>query len=159
MDKTKILLGALGLGLVATAIVVFFTVKNTRTSQQSVGETPAEEEGIDELPPAPDSISVGVGMSKTEPNTVVITAKGLGGMMRSVAYELTYESEGLIKGVNSGSKPIDVTKEDSFTRSVYLGTCSRNVCRPDPGVTRVSLVLQFTDTDGKRSQFSGEFTL
>ena len=77
----------------------------------------------------------------------------------SVAYELSYESQGLIKGVNSGSKPIDTTDKDSFEREVYLGTCSKNDCKPDVGVTKISVVLEFTDKDGKRSQYSKDFEL
>ena len=76
-----------------------------------------------------------------------------------VAYELTYESQGLVKGVNSGSKPIDVAGKDSFEREVYLGTCSRNVCKSDGGVKSVSVVLEFTGESGKKSQFSKEYPL
>jgi hypothetical protein len=63
------------------------------------------------------------------------------------------------KGVTSGSKALDVTGEDSFEREIYLGTCSKNVCKPDLGVTKVALVLEFTDKDAKKSQFSKEFEL
>jgi hypothetical protein len=79
--------------------------------------------------------------------------------MVSVGYELTYESQGLIKGVDSGSSAIDVTGKDTFERDIYLGTCSRNVCKPDPGVTKVSVVLKFTDKSGQKSQFSKDYDL
>ena len=73
--------------------------------------------------------------------------------------ELTYESEGLIKGVNSGSKPINISNKDSYSKDIYLGTCSRNVCRADTGVTSVSVALEFTDINQNKSQFSGDFDL
>lgn len=122
--------------------------------------TPVKEEvQTESLPQVDSSVKIDLIKSKTKANTVVISVSGLGSNYRSVAYELTYQSQGLIKGVNSGSKPIDVTGKDSFERETYLGTCSKNDCRPDVGVTKVSLVLEFTKTDGKKSQFSKDYPL
>jgi len=118
-----------------------------------------EEEIVEILPPVDASVVVDVVKSKTADNTVVMTATGLAGKMISVAYELTYDSQGLIKGVNSGSKPTDVAGKDKFERDIYLGTCSRNVCKPDAGVKKVSVVLEFTDKDGKKSQFTKDYDL
>ncbi|KKU83092.1 MAG: hypothetical protein UY10_C0015G0014 [Microgenomates group bacterium GW2011_GWA2_47_8] len=89
----------------------------------------------------------------------VLSATGLGAKVSAIAYELTYESQGLIKGVNSGSKPIDVIGQASFSREVYLGTCSRNVCKPDLGIKSVSVVLEFTNASGKKSQFTKDYDL
>lgn len=116
-----------------------------------------EEEPSEILPEVDSAVIVKVISNKN--NSVLLTVTGLARKYNSVAYELTYESQGLIKGVNSGSKPIDVAGKDSFEREVYLGTCSRNVCKPDPGVIKVSVVLEFTDSSGQRSQFSKEFEL
>ena len=122
--------------------------------------TPVKEEEIVEvLPPVDESVVVDVRKSKSADNTVVINVTGLAGKMVSVAYELTYDSNGLVKGVNSGSKPTDVTGKDTFDRDIYLGTCSRNVCKPDLGVKKVSVVLEFTDKTGKKSQFTKDYDL
>jgi hypothetical protein len=118
-----------------------------------------EEEIVEILPPVDASVIVDVVKSKTADNTVIMSATGLAGKMTSVAYELTYDSQGLIKGVNSGSKPTDVAGKDKFEREIYLGTCSRNVCKPDAGVKKVSVVLEFTDRDGKKSQFTKDYDL
>lgn len=140
--------------LLITGIVVYKAVFTSKTAP-----APVEEEIVEVLPQVDPSVVVEVKSSASKPNTVVVTATGLAGKYASVAYELTYESQGLIKGVNSGSKPIETTGSDTFEREIYLGTCSRNVCKPDSGVTKVSVVLEFTDTDNKRSQFSKEFEL
>jgi len=154
MKNRKPLLIA-GLVIVLGA-VGFFGYKALVPSQTPpVVATPTPET----LPPADESIKVEAAFSKSKDNTVVLSVSGLAGKITSVAYELTYESEGLIKGVNSGSKPIDVTGKDAFDREVYLGTCSRNICKPDAGVTSVSVVLEFTDSTGKKSQFSKEYEL
>lgn len=107
--------------------------------------------------PADADLVVTAKWSKSAGNTVVLGVDNLNGKYKSVAYELTYDSQGLIKGVNSGSKPIDVIGKDSFQREIYLGTCSRNVCRPDVGIKQVSIVLEFIASDGQKSQFSKDF--
>ncbi len=141
----------LGVGTVFLAKSLSGSPKPVATSDQA--------DQTDSFVPIDPNIKVTVAESRLKDNTVNISATGLGGKVVSIAYELTYDSQGLIKGVNSGSKPLDVAGKDSFDREVYLGTCSRNVCKPDLGVSKVSVVLEFTNTDGKKSQFSGDFNL
>ncbi len=152
MNK-KLLYGLLAVLLLITGIVVY-KAATSGSPAAIVTEEPAES-----LPSVASTVSVTVGKSRGKDNTVVLEVMGLGGTYASVAYELTYESQGLIKGVNSGSKPIEVGGQDGFSREVYLGTCSRNVCKPDAGVKAVSVVLEFTDSSGKKSQFSSDFDL
>lgn len=152
--KVGIVLAVLAILLVLTGVVVYQVVIKPKPDVPVVEEAPKEE-----LPAMDASITVNLIKSKLKDNTVILSATGLAGKIASVAYELTYESEGLIKGVNSGSKPIDIAGKDSFEREVYMGTCSRNVCKPDAGVKKVSVVLEFTDTAGKKSQFSKDYDL
>ncbi len=154
-NKTAAIGGILVVLLVITGFVVYKTVFSPKSALPPV----QEEEQVEVIPPADASILVDVSKSKSKDNTVIVSVKGLGGKIASVAYELTYESKGLIKGVNSGSKPIDTAGKDAFEREIYLGTCSRNVCKPDVGVKKVSVVLEFTDVAGKKSQFSKEYDL
>jgi hypothetical protein len=151
--KYLLIAGVLCLFLVGTGILVY------RSLYPPEAPRVVEEEPQESIPPADPSITVALAWKKGEDNTVTLSVENLDSKYAFVAYELTYESGGLIKGVNSGSKPIDVSGESSFERDVYFGTCSRNVCKPDPGVTKVSVVLEFTDTDGNKTQFSKEFDL
>ncbi len=152
--KLGIITGVLVLLLVITGVVVYKAVFSG-----SPAAPPITEEEQEILPEADSSLVVSVTKSKTEANTVVIGVKGLNNKYSTIAYELTYDSQGLIKGVNSGSKPAEVAGKDTFERPIYLGTCSRNVCKADVGVSKISLVLQFTDVDGKKTQFSKEYEL
>jgi len=155
-NNPKALYGILIILLLVVGTVVFKAVKPSSTS------TEIEEEEVDlfeDIAPADESLIVDVTPSTTRDNAVVISVSGLNSNYTSVEYELTYDSEGIIQGVNSGSKPISVKAEDSFEREVYLGTCSKNVCRPHAGVESVSLILQFTDLEDKKSQFEGEFEI
>jgi uncharacterized protein YxeA len=151
--KIVLILGVLVLLLIGTGLLVYRTL-NPKSTKPIVEETE-----IEQIAPADPSITVTVIASRSRDNTIVIRASNLAGKYSTVAYELTYESAGLIKGVNSGSKPIPVAGVEAFEREVYMGTCSRNVCKPDPGVTAVSVVLEFVDSEGKKSQFSKDFTL
>jgi hypothetical protein len=152
--KTALLYGALALLVVITGVVVYKVV-----APSSEPEPVVEEEVVEILPEADASIVVDASFSKVKDNTVVLKVSSLGSKYTTVGYELTYDSQGLIKGVNSGSKPVEVAGQDGFEREVYLGTCSRNVCKPDLGVTKVTVVMEFTDTSGKKSQFSKDFDL
>lgn len=150
----KWLYGGLAVLLIVTGTVVY------RALAPSSEPVPAQEEEITEvLPQADASILVNLALSRAKDNTVILKVNNLSSKYTSVGYELTYDSQGLIKGVNSGSKPIEVAAQDGFEREVYMGTCSRNVCKPDLGVAKVSVALEFTDTAGKKSQFSKEFDL
>jgi hypothetical protein len=152
-NKMGILMGVLLLLLVGTGFIVYKVLVPSKAAPQAT----KEEDVVETLPPADASIKVDVSKSKAKDNTVVMNVSGLGGKVVSVAYELTYDSEGLIKGVNSGSKPIETDGKDSFEREIYLGTCSRNVCKPDAGVKKVSVVMEFTDKAGKKSQFTKDY--
>lgn len=153
--KTIIIIAVIVLLAIVTGFLVYKAVGNKAAApiveQQNLdGPTPI---------PADPNLVVIATWSRSADNTVIISVKAMASKYQSVGYELTYDSQGLIKGVNSGSKPIDVTGKDSFSREIYLGTCSRNVCKPDLGVKTVSVALEFIDTVGIKSQFSKDFTL
>jgi len=156
MNK-KIIIGVVA-ALVILLGVTGFVVYKTLFGQAKPAVV-QQDEVVDIEPQVASSIIVDAKKSTKADNTVVISVSGMAEKMSTVGYELTYDSKGLIKGVNSGGKPLDVTGKDTFERDVYMGTCSRNVCTPDGGVTKVSVALEFTDTQGKKSQFSKDFEL
>ena len=158
MNKKMIILVG---GVLASTIVISLVIMSVVKSLSAKPvKTAVKDEVIDlTLPEADTSILVTATSSKSKDNTVVLNASGLAGKVSLVAYEMTYESSGLVKGVNSGSKPIETLGKDSFEREVYRGTCSKNVCKPDAGVNKISVVMEFTDGSGKKSQFSKDFPL
>lgn len=153
--KNKMMWIYIGLAilLLVTGLVVY------KVLAPSNAVIPVVEEQQELLTEADTSLIVTVSKSKSTANAVVLSVSALASKYATVGYELTYDSQGLIKGVNSGSKPVEVAGKDTFEREVYLGTCSRNVCKPDAGVTKISVALEFTDITGKKSQMSKEFTL
>lgn len=154
MNKTTIFAGILVVFVAVTAVVAYKSIFRAKAPQVITEDQPKQDEAQVDA-----SVGVQVVKSPIKANTVLLQVSGLRGKYATVAYELTYESQGLIKGVNSGSKPIDVEGKDAFEREVYLGTCSKNDCKPDVGVKKISVSLEFTDTAGKKSQFSKDYDL
>lgn len=153
--KNKMVLLSVGLAIVllGTGFVVYKAISG-----------PGPETVLNAIPtpvsvPQVDSSVVVTLTKSTKPNSIDLTVSHLNKKYVTVGYEFSYDSKGLIKGVNSGSTPLDVSGKNEFFREVYLGTCSRNVCTPDVGVTSVSVALEFTDTSGSKSQFSKDYDL
>jgi len=139
--------------------VIHFFRSNINNENKST-DTKEEEMLIQpDLIPFDEKITVLIQKSRLEDNTVNLTIENMDENIESLSYEITYDSQGLIKGVNSGSKPIEIENHKKFEREVYMGTCSRNVCKPDEGVTTISLSLEFNYKDDKKSQFSKDFSL
>jgi len=144
-----IIIGVCGIGVL---ILGFMLLKKAPTKPQ---ESVIEEE---QLVTADSSIVADVTWSKIKDNTIVLSVSGLKNGYSKVAYEVSYETQGVVQGVTT--RPLDITGKDTFIRDdIYLGTCSKNVCKPHIGVKKVSLVLEFTDTSGKKSQLTKDFDL
>lgn len=75
--------------------------------------------------------------------------------IKTVEYELTYLTEGVQRGV-IGTVQVEVG-ENSLTRDLLLGTCSRGVCRYDKNVTGGTLTVTFRGE--KTYKFVKDFTL
>lgn len=144
-------MGGLVLLLFITGAVVYTAVFSQKPA--------VVEEVVDEpLPPADATISVEIIKSKSKDNTLVLTVSGLGSKYATLAYEISYETQGVVQGVTS--QPLILTGKDTFVRDdIYLGTCSGKVCKPHPGVKKVSVVIEFTDSTGQKTQFSKDYEL
>lgn len=143
----------IGLIVIGAAVAGYSIYKGNQTPP-----APAEVEEETVVTPADSAIVADVAWSKTKDNTVVLSISGLKSGYKTVTYEVSYETQGVVQGVTS--RPLDIANKDTFTRDdIYLGTCSKNVCKPHTGVKKVSVVLQFTDNSGQKSQLSKDFDL
>lgn len=150
-----LVLGGIALLLVITGVLVYRSVFSGSPVTDSQGQ---EQVLPTDLPEADASITVDITKSKVKANTLVLSVAGLGSNYKTLEYEITYESQSVVQGLTS--QPLDLSGKDTFTRDdIYLGTCSGSVCRPHLGVEKVSVALVFTDTQGKQTQFSKDYTL
>lgn len=153
-NKNFLIIGGIVGVLLVAGVVGIGVITQSKKNVPVVVEEKLQEETV----PLASTVEVNVSKSKTKDNTIVLAISGMQSKYSTVAYELSYDSLGIVQGVTT--KPLDVSGKDTFTRDdIYLGTCSRNVCRPHPGVKKVSLVLEFTDSSGKISQFSKDYDL
>src|SRR5260221_8154649 len=111
MNKSVIIGIVLVVALGLTGFVVYKTVK------KSFSVTPSSQSGdaapTDQTEPQNKDVAVDVVKSKNVENTIALSVSKLGSKYTGIAYEVTYESNGIEKGVNSGSKPIDISGKDT----------------------------------------------
>ena len=85
--------------------------------------------------------------ARSDKKAVIMEVTRLDGITM-IDYELSYLAKGDIPRGVIGS--IQVKSSDKkISRELLLGTCSRNVCKYDEGVTSVKLIAKVTKTDGK----------
>lgn len=153
-NKNFLIIGGI-VGVLLVSGVVGITLMNQQKKNVPVV---VEEKIQEEIVALASTVEINITKSRTKDNTIVLGVSGLQSKYSTVAYEISYDSLGIMQGVTT--KPLEVSGKDTFTRDdIYLGTCSRNVCRPHPGVNKISLVLEFTDSSGKISQFSKDYDL
>lgn len=146
---------ALYISIAALVLVIaggFFVIKNV---MKPVVQTPEDEEQISDLPPVDASVVVTVTGASSGKEAILAISQIPEGTT-SIEYEFSYlNSEGLSRGALG---KIDVNGKGEIEKSILLGTCSKNTCTYDTGVTSVDLVLKFNHPDGA-SQFSKTFEL
>ncbi|RJR30295.1 hypothetical protein C4564_00915 [Candidatus Microgenomates bacterium] len=131
----------------------FFVVRGmTKPAAAPVEE---EESMILDLPDADPSIVVSV-EPKSDGRSIILSVSEIPSGTESIEYELSYNTaEGLPKGALG---KIDVNGKTEVEKDVLLGTCSKNTCTYDEGVTMVDLVLKFNHPSGA-TKFTGQFSL
>lgn len=150
--KKPLLIGIIAIVLLGLGVGGYFAFAK-KPAQKPVVE---EEVVEDVVEPADPSISLTLTKHPSKANTMILTVDGLKKEYATIAYELSYDSAGTSQGVIS--KALDVSDLETFTRDdIYLGTCSKNVCRPHPGVGEITAIVELTKPNGKVSQLSKEF--
>jgi len=150
MKKTTViaLVVFLALGIIGGIVLAAFKNKKNSSSekpmptpQQIMEELPAEELPLVWLTPSANK------------HEVVLEIKNIKNAT-SLEYELTYLSKEIPRGVVG---TINLKEgEASITRKILLGTCSRNVCKYDEGVTGGTLTLRLRGPEGL-IKASGDF--
>jgi len=152
MKKTTaiILVVFLGLGIIGGLFFLAFknkksssSLKPTPTPQQIMEEVPAEELPLVWLTPSADKHEVTLEIKNIKNAT-------------SLEYELTYLSKEIPRGVVGTINLKE--QETSILRKILLGSCSRNVCRYDEGVTGGTLTLRLRGPEGL-IKATGDFDL
>lgn len=134
----------------AGGIFLFSKAKTGITTTTKVTPTP---ESVNVEIPADDLPTVRI-IPRADKKEITLEIKGIKNA-DSIEYELSYLSKGLSRGVVG---TIELKGETSITRQILLGTCSRNVCKYDEGVTGGSLLLRLRGASGV-TKITGDFDL
>ena len=141
---------------------VIFAQKFSNNGPKATPTPPPEEATLEKIPE--NSLNI-VLTPRSDLKAFTLEVKGLKAKgYKEFEYEISYDAQsteepGQIITQGSASKePIVVTDKD-FSREILLGTCSKNVCKYDKGVTSVKTVLRLTDNQGKTKLWEKEFPL
>lgn len=151
MPKNRLFVIIAAVIILGLALLFFLARGNRQEKEVLVTPTPTK---VLEKIEADVTISV---VKKRGVEEVVLTVANLPADITSVNYEMTYlTSENLPRGVLGEIRL--KSGESKITRDITLGTCSRNVCKYDYNVSKVSLALKFNGTKGVRG-FQQDFEL
>ncbi len=144
--KSKPVLIISGISLVALVLIVALVVMVKNLFTKPIPVTNTDSDVVEEFIPLDPSIIVNL-TPRNDGKAVTLFVNSIPTGTSSLEYEIAYDnSEGLRKGANGN---INLRGETQITRDdILFGTCSRNVCTYDTGVTSVSLTLRFNSDKG-----------
>lgn len=140
--------------LLAVFVVGYFLIGNK--SKSTVEEDPGiQEQVVEKIEPE----ALGLTLTAKSDGKAVKFAIAQADGIDTIEYQLTYEADSTAQEQSEGGEPRvqrGITGEEKVTgKSTYespwldLGSCSKNVCRYDKGVTSVTLTLKVIKNDGK----------
>jgi len=151
MKKTNIIALVVFLVLGIIGSLFFLIFKNKKSSSSSVRPTPTPQQIMEEL--SAEELPLVWLIPSASKHEVTLEIKNIKNTT-SLEYELTYLSKEIPRGVVG---TISLKEgETSITRKILLGTCSRNVCKYDEGVTGGTLTLRLRGPEGL-IKASGDF--
>ncbi len=139
--------------LIILAVGGFFFLKKDSSPQVGVEPTPV----VEEIPVQSlvETNLYGLSLSpRSDKKAVFLKITSFPEGVNTIEYELTYDAKEGPRGVLG---TINYKGEDKIQREILLGTCSKNVCRYDEGVKKVTLTIVFKGA--KTEKFQGSVNL
>ena len=153
MKKTTAIILVVFLSLGIIGGLFFLTFKNKKSSLSSSKPTPTPQQIMEELPA--EKLPLVWLTPSADKHEVTLEIKNIKNAT-SLEYELTYLSKEIPRGVVGTINLKE--QETSILRKILLGSCSRNVCRYDEGVTGGTLTLRLRGLEGL-IKATGDFDL
>lgn len=154
MDK-KIIIGIVAVLVLVVAVGGFLFIK----SQSGEGEETSEEESSETVAKQVSAEEIGLSLTPTQNNQVIMMEITKLDGIESLDYEVTYDAVENGETVQRGAiGTVELTGENTVERKIDLGTCSRNVCKYDKGVEAVKFILRINYADGSVGEVTEELT-
>lgn len=128
-------------------------------SKSASNVTAQQDQVIQKLSNEELGLKLSISPNKEQVKFLISKATGI----KSIEYQLTYEADSTAdeiaqggdarvqRGI-TGSSSVDSSKDSFDSGWLDLGSCSKNVCRYDKGVSSVNLTLKIVKNDGKTYQ-------
>lgn len=152
--KNKIVIVVLVILVIAIAVGSYFAMsgKSTKTKDQTDNSM---DQVVNKLSPDEIGLTISANDSKKGVKFAISKLSGI----TSIEYQVTYEADSTAAEQREGGEARvqrGITGEAKITSSTSyespwldLGSCSKNVCRYDTGVSSVDLTLKIIKSDGK----------
>lgn len=92
-------------------------------------------------------------------SNITIKAVGLPKEVSAVSYVFSYETAKNGTQGHFSNTPLETKGQDSFTKTIELGTCSTKSCVRHEGVTAVEIELDFTTSSDDSPIWTGTISL
>lgn len=132
----------------------FLWVNSGKAPEKKEMEQTLQKEEIKTIDPSQLGLTLTARGDKKAVNLEIANLTGL----KSIEYELSYIAKGDIPRGVIGSIEIKPT-DKKVARELLLGTCSKNVCKYDEGVTEATLIVKVTKTDDSVLQSEKKISL
>lgn len=154
MDGKKVLI----IGAIIVAVAgsgIWFISTNKQEKNKEVSQSSIVEEKIEEISTEELGLTLTARADRKAVKFEITNTRNIA----SIDYELSYLAKGDIPRGVIGHIETKTTDRKITSDWLDLGSCSRNVCKYDEGVTSVSLILKITTKDDKTLQAQKELEL
>lgn len=141
---------------------VFFVLKGSKGEEKEVVPKPTVSEGIKKLKEEDLSVEVEF-LDDEKGKSVNLAISDFPKGVESFQYEITYEAldekgKTLQQGV-IGSPVLISELEDGYSKKIFLGSCSRNICVAHKGMKEIKLLIRLTYEDGEERIWEKKFAI
>ena len=164
MGKRTIII-AVAVVILVASLAFFFLVKTSETPESQTPEPTESVEGEIEVKEL-NASDIGLTVTpRSDAKAIIMKVTKLSGIS-SIEYEATYDAEVregkevLKVGRGVGPSTIEIKpNEMKITREILLGSCSKNVCKYDLGVTEVEFVVKVNYENGEVGSITQKVSL
>lgn len=156
MKNKNLLIGIGAVVVVLLVVIGFFVISGQKKSAVNMPQKSAEEETLTMKPE-----EIGLVLKAMPGNKEVEMIINDLSKIKSFEYDMNYDAvvngETVSQGA-TGSGDVKAT-DTSIDRKITIGTCSKNVCRYDQGVKKVTFVIRLNLKDGKTAVVQQDLNL
>jgi len=160
MKKKQVVI--IGIAVLVFIGVIFWLVAGRKPKKEKTGPVPTISKSIAKL--SQDELTVDFeAVSDSKGQSIILTISGWPKGVESFEYEMTYEaydkSGKLVPQGVIGSLVFISELDGEYSKKIFLGSCSRNVCVAHKGMESVKVLIRLSYEDGEVKIWEKEFEM